>query len=192
MFSTESVVDVTKYAISQLVAKGYSGLADTYANLTALDDHIIADLGEQLTLTGDDFSVNSPADIMFKALLSQLGSPGELLAAVTTPITNCGSQLHDVVHIAQAVAEQQTPVDVTHANLPVRRHRPSSIPPIRSRRRMLQQGHRRHQDRDHHRCHGRVKTYRRSRPPNATSTCGAVKPNSATAQPYIAGARASN
>lgn len=73
MFSTQNVVDVTKAAISQLVAKGYSGLPDTDAEITYLDDQYIVDLGEALTLTGDDFAINSPADIFFKALLSQIG-----------------------------------------------------------------------------------------------------------------------
>ena len=73
MFSTQNVVDVTKKAVSQLVAKGFSSLPDTDADLAYLDDQYIVDLGEALTLTGDDFAINSPADIMFKALLSQVG-----------------------------------------------------------------------------------------------------------------------
>lgn len=73
MFSTQGVIDVTKAAVSQLIAKGYSGLPDTDAEMTYLDDQYIVDLGEALTLTGDDFAINSPADIMFKALLSQIG-----------------------------------------------------------------------------------------------------------------------
>lgn len=71
-FSTQDIVDVTKSAISQLIGKGYMDEAD--GNLTALDDQLIVDLGEKLQLTEDgDFAVNSPADIMYKALLAQIG-----------------------------------------------------------------------------------------------------------------------
>lgn len=71
-FSTQDIVDVTKSAISQLIGKGYMDEAD--GELTALDDQLIVDLGEKLQLTEDgDFAVNSPADIMYKALLAQIG-----------------------------------------------------------------------------------------------------------------------
>lgn len=72
MFSTKNVLDVTKSAVSQLIAKGFMDEAD--GNLTALDDHYIVDLGEKLESASDgSITENSPADIMFKALLSQLG-----------------------------------------------------------------------------------------------------------------------
>lgn len=72
MFSTSEVVTVTKKAIAQLIADGYMDQAD--GELTALDSQYIVDLGEKLHLDENgDFSVNSPADIMFKALLSQIG-----------------------------------------------------------------------------------------------------------------------
>ena len=72
MFSTSDVVTVTKGAIAQLVGKGYMDLSDSAAELTALDDRFIVDLGEKLELTEDgDFALNSPADVMYKALLSQ-------------------------------------------------------------------------------------------------------------------------
>lgn len=72
MFSTSEVVTVTKNAIAQLVSSGYMDVQD--GELTALDDQYIVDLGEKLNLTEDgDFSVNSPADIVFKALLTQIG-----------------------------------------------------------------------------------------------------------------------
>lgn len=72
MFSTSEVVTVTKAAIAQLIADGYMDQAD--GELTALDSQYIVDLGEKLHLDENgDFSVNSPADIMFKALLSQIG-----------------------------------------------------------------------------------------------------------------------
>lgn len=71
-FSNADIVNVTKSAISQLIGKGYMDEAD--GNLTALDDQYIIDLGEKLQLTEDgDFAVNSPADIMYKALLAQIG-----------------------------------------------------------------------------------------------------------------------
>lgn len=72
MFSTKNVLDVTKGAISQLIAKGYMDEAD--GDLKALDSQYIVDLGKKI-LPEEDGSIttNSPADIMFKALLSQLG-----------------------------------------------------------------------------------------------------------------------
>lgn len=74
MFSTKEVVNVTKAAISQLIAKGYMSADDTLANLTALDDQYIVDLGKKLEINSDgDFSLNTPADVMFKSLLSQIG-----------------------------------------------------------------------------------------------------------------------
>ena len=71
-FSTSDIVDVTKAAISQLIGKGYMDEAD--GEFDALDDQLIVDFGEKLSLTEDgDFAVNSPADIMYKSLLSQIG-----------------------------------------------------------------------------------------------------------------------
>ena len=72
MWSNKNVVNVTKAAISQLVDKGYMDIED--GNLTALDDHIIIDLGEKISAKSDgSIDVNTPADIFFKALLSQMG-----------------------------------------------------------------------------------------------------------------------
>lgn len=71
-FSTSDIVNVTKAAISQLIGKGYMDEAD--GEFDALDDQLIVDFGEKLSLTEDgDFAVNSPADIMYKSLLSQIG-----------------------------------------------------------------------------------------------------------------------
>lgn len=71
-FSTSDIVNVTKAAISQLIGKGYMNEAD--GEFDALDDQLIVDFGEKLSLTEDgDFAVNSPADIMYKSLLSQIG-----------------------------------------------------------------------------------------------------------------------
>lgn len=71
-FSTSDIVNVTKAAISQLIGKGYMDEAD--GDFDALDDQLIVDFGEKLSLTEDgDFAVNSPADIMYKSLLSQIG-----------------------------------------------------------------------------------------------------------------------
>lgn len=71
-FSTQDIVDVTKAAISQLIGKGY--MDEASGEFDALDDHLIVDLGEKLELTEDgDFALNSPADIMYKSLLSQIG-----------------------------------------------------------------------------------------------------------------------
>lgn len=72
MFSTSEVLTVTKGAIAQLIGKGYMDVAS--GELDYLDDSVIVDLGEKLQLTEDgDFAVNTPADIMFKALLGQIG-----------------------------------------------------------------------------------------------------------------------
>ena len=71
-FSTQDIVNVTKSAISQLIGKGY--MDEASGEFDALDDHLIVDLGEKLELTEDgDFALNSPADIMYKSLLSQIG-----------------------------------------------------------------------------------------------------------------------
>lgn len=71
-FSSSDIVAVTKAAISQLIGKGY--MDQESGNITALDDHLIVDLGQKLELTEDgDISSNSPADIMYKALLAQCG-----------------------------------------------------------------------------------------------------------------------
>lgn len=74
MLSTQEVIDVTKAGISQLIAKGYMNADDTTANLTALDDQYIVDLGEKIGVNDDgSFDTNTPADIMFRALASQIG-----------------------------------------------------------------------------------------------------------------------
>lgn len=71
-FSSSDIVAVTKAAISQLIGKGF--MDEESGNISALDDHLIVDLGKKLELTEDgDISQNSPADIMYKALLSQCG-----------------------------------------------------------------------------------------------------------------------
>ena len=71
MYSTSETLNVTKAAIAQLIAKGYM---DESYTLDALDDHVIVDLGEKLGLNENgDFSVDSAPDIMFKALLAQMG-----------------------------------------------------------------------------------------------------------------------
>lgn len=72
MYSTKNTLDVTKSAISQLIAKGYMGEAD--GNITALDNQYIVDLGKKLIADSDGaITEKSPADIFFKALLSQMG-----------------------------------------------------------------------------------------------------------------------
>lgn len=72
MYSTKNTVDVTKAAIAQLIAKDYMDVAD--GDIKALDDQYIVDLGEKLSAASDGtLTVNSPADIFFKALLSQMG-----------------------------------------------------------------------------------------------------------------------
>lgn len=70
MYSTENTLTVTKDAISQLIAKGYMD-APADGELTALDDHYIVELGRIINPDGNgDFTVNSPADIVFKSFLT--------------------------------------------------------------------------------------------------------------------------
>ena len=70
MFSTQQVVDVTKSAIAQMISTGYMG---SEYELTALDSQYIVDLGEKLDVENGSITENSPADIFFKALMSQIG-----------------------------------------------------------------------------------------------------------------------
>ena len=70
MYSTENTLTATKNAISQLIAKGYMD-AESAGNLTALDDQYIIDLGQKINPDGEgDFSVGSPADIVFKSFMT--------------------------------------------------------------------------------------------------------------------------
>lgn len=70
MYSTQNTLNVTKAAIAQLTASGYMSADE---ELTALDDQYIVDLGEKLDIQNGDVTNNTPADIFFKALMSQLG-----------------------------------------------------------------------------------------------------------------------
>ena len=71
MYSTANTVNVTKSAIAQLTASGYGGQLPT---LKALDDQFIVDLGKALDFDAEgDISTNTPADLFFKALMSQMG-----------------------------------------------------------------------------------------------------------------------
>lgn len=71
MYSTTNTLNVTKSAINQLIAGGYMGESDT--ELTALNDQFIVDLGGKLNIQDGDITNNTPADIFFKALMSQMG-----------------------------------------------------------------------------------------------------------------------
>lgn len=71
MYSTTNTLNVTKSAIAQLTASGYMDSTDT--ELTALDDQFIVDLGKKLDIQDGDVTNNTPADIFFKALMSQMG-----------------------------------------------------------------------------------------------------------------------
>lgn len=70
MFSTTNTLAVTKAAIAQLTASGYM---EETGKLDALDDQFIVDLGEKLNIQDGDVTNNTPADIFFKALMSQMG-----------------------------------------------------------------------------------------------------------------------
>lgn len=71
MYSTKNTLNVTKSAIAQLTASGY--MESTDKELTALDDQFIVDLGEKLNIQDGDVTNNTPADIFFKSLMSQMG-----------------------------------------------------------------------------------------------------------------------
>lgn len=74
MFSTKNVVDVTKKAVAQMIAGKYMDGTDADKNLAALDDQYIVDLGERLGINEDgEYTLTGTADIMFKALLAQVG-----------------------------------------------------------------------------------------------------------------------
>ncbi|MBO5816111.1 MAG: hypothetical protein J6R30_08390 [Bacteroidales bacterium] len=71
LYNPSNTLSVTKAAIAQLISKGY--MSEDYT-LDALDDSAIVDLGEKLEITENgDFTINSPADIVFKAFVSALG-----------------------------------------------------------------------------------------------------------------------
>lgn len=71
LYNPTNTFNVTKAAIAQLIGKGYM---DADYKLDELSDDVIVDLGQKLELTEDgDFTVNSPADIVFKSFLSVLG-----------------------------------------------------------------------------------------------------------------------
>lgn len=71
--STADVLEVTNSAINQMT--GRNADPDTFTVLDSLNDTAIIDLGEKLGAADEngDISVNSPADIFFKSLLSQVG-----------------------------------------------------------------------------------------------------------------------
>lgn len=71
MWSTEQILEVTKKGIAQLNAKGYMDVDVT--TLTALDDHLIVDLGKAIEVQNGEITINSPADIFFKTLFTQVG-----------------------------------------------------------------------------------------------------------------------
>lgn len=71
MFSTSEVLAVTKGAIAQMIDAGYMDVE--YGTLAALDDHVIVDLGEKLNVVDGEIAVGSAPDLMFKALISQIG-----------------------------------------------------------------------------------------------------------------------
>ena len=70
MWSNQSVVDITKSAIAQLTASGYM---DSGYGITELNDTTIVDLGKKLNIQNGSIAENSPVDVMYKALMSQIG-----------------------------------------------------------------------------------------------------------------------
>lgn len=70
MWSNQSVVDITKSAIAQLTASGYM---DAGYGITELNDTTIVDLGKKLNIQDGSIAENSPVDVMYKALMSQIG-----------------------------------------------------------------------------------------------------------------------
>lgn len=70
MWSNQSVVDITKSAIAQLTASGYM---EAGYGITELNDTTIVDLGKKLNIQNGSIAENSPVDVMYKALMSQIG-----------------------------------------------------------------------------------------------------------------------
>lgn len=72
MWSNKNVLEVTKSAVAQLINKGYMDVEN--GNLEQLDAQYIVDLGKKLEADSNgNITVDTPADIFFKALLSQMG-----------------------------------------------------------------------------------------------------------------------
>jgi len=70
MYNPENTLSVTKAAVAQLISKGY--MKEDFT-LDALDDASIVEIGTAINPNDDnDFTIGSPADIVFKALISQL------------------------------------------------------------------------------------------------------------------------
>lgn len=70
MWSDQSVVNITKSAIAQLTASGYM---DAGYELAEINDTTIVDLGNKLNIKDGSIAENSPVDVMYKALMSQIG-----------------------------------------------------------------------------------------------------------------------
>lgn len=70
MWSNQSVVDITKSAIAQLTASGYM---DAAYEITEINDTTIVDLGKKLNIQNGSIAENSSVDVMYKALMSQIG-----------------------------------------------------------------------------------------------------------------------
>lgn len=71
MWSDAQILEATKAGIAQLVAKNYMDV--DVSTITALDDHLVADIGEALQIQDGEITNGSPVDIFHKALLSQIG-----------------------------------------------------------------------------------------------------------------------
>lgn len=71
MWSDAQILAATKAGIAQLVAKGYMDV--NVSTITALDDHLVADIGEALSIQDGEITNGSPVDIFHKALLTQIG-----------------------------------------------------------------------------------------------------------------------
>jgi hypothetical protein len=71
MWSDAQILEATKAGIAQLVSKGYMDV--DVSTITALDDHLVTDLGEALQIQDGEITNGSPVDIFHKALLSQIG-----------------------------------------------------------------------------------------------------------------------
>lgn len=72
MWSNKNILDVTKAGVAQLINKGYMDVED--GNLTQIDAQYIVDLGKKIEAASDgNITENNPADIFFKALISQMG-----------------------------------------------------------------------------------------------------------------------
>lgn len=69
-FDVKNTLAVTKAAVAQMIGKGYMDVET--GNIAELNDQYIVELGEKLDIQEGSIENGSPADIFFKAMMSQV------------------------------------------------------------------------------------------------------------------------